>query len=133
MLRLPPFPHYMPTIRPPHLQPYPSLQFHIAYHAHYPTTPSQYASNTATPCLPPHSLGLTMLTLLKHPQDMPLTLSPHVCPHPSSCFHTPTSSSQKITILMLPHYINRVRWLVGINDGPHYKNILSGLLHKHPL
>ncbi|MBW0531435.1 hypothetical protein O181_071150 [Austropuccinia psidii MF-1] len=32
----------------------------------------------------PSSLQLTMLKLPLHPQDMPLTLPPHVCPHPSA-------------------------------------------------
>ncbi|MBW0509928.1 hypothetical protein O181_049643 [Austropuccinia psidii MF-1] len=32
-----------------------------------------------------------MLKLPQDPQDMPSTLPPHVCPHPSLCFSTPSA------------------------------------------
>ncbi|MBW0473663.1 hypothetical protein O181_013378 [Austropuccinia psidii MF-1] len=42
-----------------------------------------------------------MLTRLHHPPDETPTLPPHLHPHHSLCFRTPTSSSPWLTILTL--------------------------------
>ncbi|MBW0509975.1 hypothetical protein O181_049690 [Austropuccinia psidii MF-1] len=123
MLTLAQDPQYMPPTLPPHVYPHPSLPFWTpsTYHAYAPTGPSRYASEAST--LPHASTPplLTMLMLLQDPLDMPLTLQPHVHPHPSLLLSTPTAyhayapagpskyASDNATpcppspILMLPH------------------------------
>ncbi|MBW0561274.1 hypothetical protein O181_100989 [Austropuccinia psidii MF-1] len=88
MLTLPLHSQGIPLTLPPHFRPHPSLCFctPTAYHAYTPAAPSRYISDTRTSSL---CSPILTLTLRQDPQDMPPTLLPHVCPHPSLRFCTP--------------------------------------------
>ncbi|MBW0529118.1 hypothetical protein O181_068833 [Austropuccinia psidii MF-1] len=68
---------------------HPHLILSATHHAYAPAAPSRYDSDTATPTS--SSPQLTMLTLSPNPHDIPLTLPPHVFPHPSLHSRRPAS------------------------------------------
>ncbi|MBW0539014.1 hypothetical protein O181_078729 [Austropuccinia psidii MF-1] len=66
--------------------PHPHLILSATYHASAPAAPSRYDSDTTTPCLP------SPILMLPHPQDMDLTLAPHLSTHPSLQYASNTST-----------------------------------------
>ncbi|MBW0493641.1 hypothetical protein O181_033356 [Austropuccinia psidii MF-1] len=84
--------HNMPPMLPPHVHPHPSSCFCTPTTYHALKICLQHCHPMSTPTHPYTSepLPLTMLTLPQHPQHMPPTLPPHVRPHPSLRFDTPT-------------------------------------------
>ncbi|MBW0593565.1 hypothetical protein O181_133280 [Austropuccinia psidii MF-1] len=92
-----------------------------AYDPYARGVPSRHAPDTAYD--PYARLVSTLPTCLRH--CLRSLRSPSKYP--------PDMPPTPLTILTFPYYIHSVRWLVGVHNGRHHQNMLSGLLCQQDL